>query len=68
MISQILIGRGEMPAYAHRLSDEEISAVAEYIRNSWGNELGAVAPQDVANTSKTLKEAAQATAAPTKPQ
>jgi mono/diheme cytochrome c family protein len=42
MISQILIGRGEMPAYAHRLSDEEIAAVAEYIRNSWGNDLGAV--------------------------
>ena len=39
-LSQILIGRGEMPAYARKLSDEKIAAVAEYVRNSWGNACG----------------------------
>jgi mono/diheme cytochrome c family protein len=28
---------GEMPAYAKQLSDEQIAAVTNYIRNSWGN-------------------------------
>ncbi|UCF52721.1 MAG: cytochrome c [Bradyrhizobium sp.] len=28
---------GEMPGYAKQLSDDEIAAVANYIRNSWGN-------------------------------
>ncbi|HEX9213966.1 MAG TPA: c-type cytochrome, partial [Bradyrhizobium sp.] len=28
---------GEMPAYARQLSDEQVAAVTNYIRNSWGN-------------------------------
>ena len=28
---------GSMPAYADKLSDQEIADVATYIRNSWGN-------------------------------
>jgi mono/diheme cytochrome c family protein len=28
---------GEMPAYAKQLSDEQIAAVTNYTRNSWGN-------------------------------
>ncbi|WP_426407700.1 c-type cytochrome [Bradyrhizobium ganzhouense] len=28
---------GEMPPYAKQLSDDEIAAVTNYIRNSWGN-------------------------------
>lgn len=28
---------GEMPGYAKQLSDDEIAAVTNYIRNSWGN-------------------------------
>lgn len=28
---------GEMPGYAKQLSDEQIAAVTNYIRNSWGN-------------------------------
>lgn len=44
----ILGGRGEMPSFASRLSDEEIAAVASYIRNTWNNDYGAVTPEDVA--------------------
>ena len=65
VISQILIGRMEMPAYAHRLSDDQIAAVADYVRNSWGNSFGEVSPQDVENARRSLKQASQQTAAPT---
>lgn len=41
-------GRGFMPAFAGTLDDEEIAAVATYIRNSWGNEFGPVSPEESA--------------------
>ncbi len=49
-IGQILAGnpgRG-MPGFADVLNDEEIAAIATYIRNSWGNEFGPVAADTVA--------------------
>ena len=49
VIGQILLGRGIMPSFAHRLDNEQIAAVASFIRNSWGNRFGPVSPQDVAN-------------------
>lgn len=46
---QILFGAMDhgMPAFASVLSDEEIAAVATYIRNSWDNEMGIVLPRSV---------------------
>jgi mono/diheme cytochrome c family protein len=38
---------GSMPAYAAKLSDQEIADVATYIRNSWGNAAPAVTPAQV---------------------
>lgn len=38
---------GAMPAQGGNLSDLEIAAVATYERNSWGNDLGVVLPEDV---------------------
>jgi mono/diheme cytochrome c family protein len=38
---------GEMPAYAKQLSDEQIAAVTNYIRNSWGNAAPVVTPGQV---------------------
>ena len=35
---------GEMPAYSNQLSDEEVAAVTNYIRNSWGNTAPLVTP------------------------
>jgi mono/diheme cytochrome c family protein len=39
--------KGSMPAYAAKLSDQEIADVANYIRNSWGNAAPAVTPAQV---------------------
>jgi len=38
---------GSMPAYAGKLSDQEIADVATYIRNSWGNAAPPVTPGQV---------------------
>jgi mono/diheme cytochrome c family protein len=38
---------GSMPAYAKDLSDAQIAAVANYIRNSWGNAAPLVTAADV---------------------
>jgi mono/diheme cytochrome c family protein len=38
---------GSMPAYADKLSDEEIADVATYIRNSWGNSASGVTATQV---------------------
>jgi mono/diheme cytochrome c family protein len=39
---------GEMPGYARQLSNDEIAAVTNYIRNSWGNAGPLVTPAQVA--------------------
>jgi mono/diheme cytochrome c family protein len=38
---------GSMPAYADKLSDQQIADVATYIRNSWGNSASAVTAAQV---------------------
>lgn len=43
----ILHGRGGMPGFGGRLSDEEVASVGTYIRNSWENDFGPLAPQEV---------------------
>jgi mono/diheme cytochrome c family protein len=55
VIAQILIGRGIMPSFADKLSDGQIAAVATYIRTSWGNDFGAVKPEQVAQARKRIK-------------
>jgi mono/diheme cytochrome c family protein len=37
-----------MPAWRNVLSDDQISAVLTFVRNSWGNEFGAVLAEEVA--------------------
>jgi mono/diheme cytochrome c family protein len=56
VIGQILIGRGIMPAFAHRLNDEQIAAVATYVRNSWGNDFGPISVEDVAKARKQFTQ------------
>jgi mono/diheme cytochrome c family protein len=52
VIQTILNGRkgkmGRMPTWKDTLTDQQIAAVATYIRNSWGNTAGAVTPAMVA--------------------
>jgi mono/diheme cytochrome c family protein len=56
VIAQILLGRGIMPSFAGQLSDEEIAAVATYIRTSWGNHAGPVNPAEVASVRRVLQQ------------
>ena len=42
---------GSMPAYADKLSDQEIADVTTYIRNSWGNAASAVTATQVARAA-----------------
>ncbi|PYE54453.1 c-type cytochrome [Deinococcus yavapaiensis] len=44
IVNNIRKGKGIMPAYPN-LSDAEIIAVTNYIRNSWGNKYGVVGPE-----------------------
>lgn len=52
VIQIILAGRkgkiGTMPAWQHKFSDQQIAAVATFIRNNWGNQAEAVTPEMVA--------------------
>lgn len=43
----IIHGRGGMPGFGARLSNEELASVATYIRNSWGNDFGPVSLEEV---------------------
>jgi mono/diheme cytochrome c family protein len=57
VIAQILIGRGQMPPFGDKLSDNEIAAVAQYIRSNWGNDFGPVSPNQVTDTRNLMKHA-----------
>jgi mono/diheme cytochrome c family protein len=56
VIAQILLGRGIMPSFADKLSDQEIAAVATYIRTSWGNQAGPINPAEVASVRRLLQQ------------
>lgn len=47
VVTQISYGGHGMPPFGDQLSDEQLAAVATYIRTSFGNDFGALTPQDV---------------------
>jgi mono/diheme cytochrome c family protein len=49
-----------MPAFAWKLDDAQVAAVATYVRNNWGNAAPAVSPDQVARLRANLKFDAQA--------
>ncbi len=55
VVGQILVGRGVMPSFAHALDNQQIAAVASYIRNSWGNDFGPVKATEVAQVREQVK-------------
>ena len=58
MIAVILFGRqgaGAMPGWREKLNDQEVAAVATYIRQAWSNQADAVTPAMV--TKVRTKEA-----------
>jgi mono/diheme cytochrome c family protein len=48
-----------MPSYDWKLTDDEIAAVATYVRNAWGNAAPEVSAGDVKSLRKTLKTTAR---------
>jgi len=46
---------GAMPSFAWKLSDEQVAAVATYLRNSWGNAAKPVSADDVADKRALLR-------------
>ena len=44
--------KGSMPAYAKKMSDQEIADVTTYIRNAWGNVAPAVTAEQVAKARR----------------
>jgi mono/diheme cytochrome c family protein len=48
-------GRGNMPPF-HRLSAEDISSLAHYVRNAWANDFGGVSTEAVAAVLEGLDE------------
>ena len=46
---------GSMPAYAAKLSDQQIADVATYIRNAWGNAAPAVSAEQVAKARRKYR-------------
>src|SRR5438876_2287474 len=44
---------GSMPAYAAKMSDQEIADVTTYIRNAWGNAAPLVTVDQVAKARRT---------------
>jgi glucose/arabinose dehydrogenase/mono/diheme cytochrome c family protein len=47
LIDIITHGRAQMPAFGDQLADDEIAAVASYVRTSWSNEASVVQVADV---------------------
>ena len=47
MLRAIVQGRGYMPGLGGALTDEEVAAVATYVRNSWSNDHGPVSVGEV---------------------
>jgi mono/diheme cytochrome c family protein len=45
-----------MPSYAWKLSDDQVAAVATYVRNAWGNAASPVTPSDVQRARAKLVE------------
>jgi mono/diheme cytochrome c family protein len=43
-----------MPAFSRQLNDEQVAAVASYVRNAWGRPAAAVAPGDVSKLRNAL--------------
>lgn len=39
VLDQILRGGGGMPSFRHQLSNEQLAAVASFVRTAWGNDL-----------------------------
>lgn len=60
VIAVILQGRGHMPAFADTLADQEVAAVASFIRTEWENNAAAVSAEQVSAAQESAGETAAA--------
>jgi mono/diheme cytochrome c family protein len=47
-----------MPAFGWKLGDDDVAALLTYLRNAFGNQAAAVAPQTVADVRATIRATA----------
>jgi predicted lipoprotein with Yx(FWY)xxD motif/mono/diheme cytochrome c family protein len=47
VVDQIVLGGGDMPSFGHMYDNEQVAAIATFIRNTWGNAYGPVNLEDV---------------------
>lgn len=47
VITTVVEGKGNMPAFGDQLNDVEIADILSYIRNSWGNQAPAVSNRQI---------------------
>ncbi len=52
IVAVLLNGRGGMPAFKAQLTDEQIAAVASYVRGAWGNHADPV-PASLVTAART---------------
>jgi mono/diheme cytochrome c family protein len=57
VVFKILEGGEGMPGWADKLTREQVAAIASYVRTSWGNEFGPVAPEQAARQPARLEGA-----------
>lgn len=48
VLRRVIHGGGYMPQFGNVLSDREVAAVVTFVRNSWGNDYGAIGEEDAA--------------------
>ena len=53
-IVHVVSGSVNMPPFGEQLSDAEIAAVLNHVRNSWGNKAAPIRPGDVAVIERQL--------------
>ncbi len=58
VVALLLNGRGGMPAFRAQLDDDEIAAVATYVRGAWGNHADPV-PAAMATEARTAADASK---------
>ncbi len=56
VIAHILKGSPVMPAFKNQLSSDEIAALINHVRNSWGNRAEKISGADVVEVEKKLEE------------
>lgn len=52
--NRVTKGKGAMPSFEGKLKDNEIYAVVNYVRNSWGNKADIVTPATIAAAANTI--------------